>query len=172
MMNRFVFVWDSTESVYPRGDENDGWTFEQASVDSDTIFVLFATSGKTGLAFAYNMKYNRLANKKPREVIAVGSSASKAFTDGTRLFDKVLPYDADNSDLATTLGLAATSKIMLCDFGGRDGAFHRWVAELSQGSQGVLVISVGGEVVADSPEKTTAKFMSRMGPGLAGIQKL
>jgi hypothetical protein len=172
MMNRFVFAWDSTDSVYLPGDRNDGWSFDQDAVDSDTIFILFAASGKTGLAFAYNLKFNRPTNKKPREVIAEGSLVSKAFTEGIGLFDKVLPYDADHSDLATMLGLASTSKIILCDFGGRDGAIHRWAAKLSQGSQKVLLISVGGEVVADSPEKTTKKFMSRMAPGLAGIQKL
>lgn len=159
MMNRFVFTWDLAEAVYPFGDSKDGWTFDKGSVDGNTIFILFAGSGKTALSLAHTLKHGRPKGKAPCAVYAVGSAASKAFTEGTGLYDKVLLYDAHESNLSTELSLGTATKIMVCDFGARGGAADNWAQKLRQ-SHNVVQVGVGSEPMAETPEEATAKFLS------------
>ncbi|KAG0652107.1 hypothetical protein D0Z07_1038 [Hyphodiscus hymeniophilus] len=166
LMNRFVFAWIENELAQPGKDlgppSTVTWKFEDAKIREDTVVLLFAASGKTGLSFGYELKHGRPAESTPRMVIAVGSESSKGFTQGTGLFDKVLTYDADSDDLAKELGLEANSKVVVCDFGSRGVAAGRWVTKLKQSYEDVLWVGVGGEVVPDSPEKVTEKFMAGM----------
>ena len=168
MMNRFIFAWDPEELAQPGAElgEDDSvkpWKVEDAQIGADTVMLLFAASGKTALAFAHELKHARPAWSKPGRVVAVGSDSSRAFTEGTGLYDKILKYDADStSDLATELGLNANSKIVICDFGSRGAAANRWAEILKQTYKNVIYLGIGGEVVADTPEKTTEKFMARV----------
>jgi hypothetical protein len=159
MINRFVFPWNPSEAVYPFGDGKDGWTFDKGNVDDKTIFILFAASGKTGLSLAYALKHSRPEGKKPRGVFAVGSGTSKAFTEGTGLYDKVMLYDACDSDLQTGLNLDASTRVIMCDFGARGGAASRWADKLRD-THHVTLVGVGSEPMAETPEQTTAKFLS------------
>lgn len=167
MMNRFIFAWDPKELAEPGtelgGDDSvKSWKVEDAHIGADTIMVLFSASGKTALAFAHELRHARPTGSKPGMVVAVGSHSSRAFTEGTGLYDKTLKYDADStSDLATELGLNTKSKIVICDFGSRDAAANRWAEKLKQTYKNIIYLGVGGEVVADTPEKTTEKFMAR-----------
>ena len=169
MMNRFVFAWDPKDLVQPSqemGPASEGlpkWTGEDAKIDAETVVLLFAASGKTALAFAHQLKNARPEGSKPALVVAIGSDASKAFTEGTGLYDKILTYNADSGGLAAELGLKTNSKIIVCDFGSRDGAAGRWAQKLKQSHPNTMWIGVGGEVVADSPETTMQKFMASIG---------
>lgn len=117
--------WNPIEAVYSFGDGTDGWVFEERAVESNTVFILLSASGKTGLSFAYALKHCR-SKDKPQGVFAIGSKASEVFTTGTGLFDKVLLYDACDSDLESELGLTPSNKIIICNFEARDGAGDRW----------------------------------------------
>lgn len=169
LMNRFVFAWDEKELVQPgmelgpASETTAPWSLENAQIGEDTSMLLFSASGKTALSFAYELKHNRPAGSKPRMIVAVGSDSSRAFTDGTGLYDKTLNYDADStSDLAAELGLDSASKIVICDFGARDSAANRWTEKLKLTYENTLFIGVGGEVVPDTPEKTMEKFIAGM----------
>lgn len=176
LMNRFVFAWDPEELVQPSqemGPASDGapkWTIEDAQIGADTVVLLFAASGKTALAFAHQLKHARPTGSKPGMVVAVGSDSSRAFTEGTGLYDKILAYNADSTtDLASELSLNAKSKIVICDFGSRDAAAKRWAEKLKQTYKNVMWLGVGGEVVPDSPEKTMEKFVAGMTSGMIQI---
>ena len=159
MMNRFVFPWDPKELVHP--GLGGGWTFEDSQIGNATL-LLFAASGKTGLAFAHSLKHGRPAENKPKTIIGVGSQSSKDFAKSTGLFDTVMEYgDSTKGDLAKRLGLAPDSKVVLCDFGSRDGAASKWAENLKQTQENVIVLGIGGEVVADNPEKAAEKLTSR-----------
>ncbi|KAE8453068.1 hypothetical protein EG329_012255 [Mollisiaceae sp. DMI_Dod_QoI] len=161
MMNRFVFAWDSAELVHPTGNPEDGWILEKADIGSKATVVIFSPSGKTALAFAHQLKHARPVGKLPYAVIGVGSTASQTFSEGTGLYDKVLTYNADSGDLTLELGLQPDSKVVVCDFGARGNAPARWVAKLHPSYSELVQLDVGGEVVPDSPEKVTDKYMGR-----------
>lgn len=170
MMNRFVFAYEPSERVHPsqeigelRADPRAVWSAEEAHIGKDTIVLLFAASGKTALGFAHQLKNGRPKDKVPRNVVAVGSDASQAFTEGTGLYDFVLNYNEDaNSDLATKLGVDAETKVIIADFGARGGAADRWADKLKGSPKTLQIFSVGGEVVAVSPEVMMQKFVQIM----------
>lgn len=132
MTNRYVLALEPSKLVYPSGDSKDGWTFQHGALDDNSIIIGFAASGKTAIRLAYSLKHDRPAGKKPRTVVGVGSVSSKAFTEGTGLYDKVLTYDADSGGLGHQLGLKPDTKIVVSDFGARDGAADRWAAKLRE----------------------------------------
>jgi hypothetical protein len=176
MMNRFLFAWDPKELVQPgtemgaTSESATAWKFEDGQIGEDTTMLLFSASGKTALAFAYELKHNRPAGSKPRMVVAVGSDSSRAFTEGTGLYDKILNYNADStSDLAAELGLASKSKAVVCDFGSRDSAANRWAKKLKEIHNNTYFMGIGGEVVADTPDKTMEKFLARTGSMMVQI---
>lgn len=123
MLNRFVFAWQPSQLLDPNG-WGDGWTFRHAQLRGATV-LCFAASGKTGISFAHQLKYGRPDAERPAKVVAVGSVASKAFVEGTGLFDSVLEYTADEQDLVETLSLDADSKVVICEFGSRGAAAYR-----------------------------------------------
>jgi hypothetical protein len=162
LINRFIFPWDPAEFVHP-STLDDTWTMEKGSIDDKTIMLVFADSGKTALAFAYLLKNGRPAGTRPGMVVGIGASASRAFAHGTGLYDKVMTYDSDASDLDLQLGLAPESKVVICEFGSRGGAAERWADKLRRfrADGKVVQLTVRGEVVPDSPEKATEKFLAR-----------
>ena len=176
LMNRFVFAWNPKELVQPgreMGEASDSataWKFQDGKLGEDTVILLFSASGKTALALAYELKNNRPTDSKPRMVVAVGSDSSRAFTEETGLYDKILSYEADStSDLVAELGLDSGSNIVICDFGSRDNAACRWAQKLKQNYKNTLFIGIGAEVVADTPEKTMEKFLAGMASGMIQI---
>jgi hypothetical protein len=64
--------------------------------------------------------------------------------------------------LRAKLSLNANSKIIVVDFGSRGGAGNRWAEELRKSHKKVTHLGVGGEVVADSPERTTKKCLGSL----------
>ncbi|CZT00805.1 uncharacterized protein RAG0_08694 [Rhynchosporium agropyri] len=160
-MNRFLFPWNSAELATPSGAPGDSWNLQKGSLDSNTVVLVFSGSGKTALSFAYGLKHGRPADKTPQSIIAIGSVASKSFTEGTGLYDQVFTYDADSGDLISELGLHEGSKIVICDFGARGGASDRWATKLLQTHKDVVQLGIGGEVVTVTPEQATAAFMAR-----------
>jgi len=163
MMNRFVFAWEPKELIHPLF-ATDGWTFEDGQLGNDDAVLICSPSGKTALSFAYALKHWRPATKRPRAVVGIGSDASRAFTEGTGLYDHVLGYTQDSQDLSNVLNLKAGAKIVLCDFGSRDGAGDRWSASLSKTHSNFIQISIGGELGPVSNAEANAKAAARRAP--------
>lgn len=78
-----------------------------------------------------------------------------------QLFDKTLTYGSDSSDLDLELGLNTNSKVVIVEFGSRGGAGDRWERKLRQTHENVVQLIVAGEVVLESPEKATERFLAR-----------
>lgn len=161
MLNRYVFAWEPSELVQPGGEPIDGWTVQHATLGDDSIVLVFAASGKTALGLAYCLKHDRPAGRKPRMVIGIGSTKSKAFTEGTGLYDKVLTYDADSGSLGEQLDLTPDTKIAVIDVGSRDAAADRWAVKLRKSCSNVVQIQIAGEFKTESPEEATARFLAR-----------
>ncbi len=161
MINCYVFASEPSELVQPGGDPIDSWTSQHATVGDDSIVLVFAASGKTALGLAYCLKHDRPAGRKPQRVIGIGSTKSKAFTEGTGLYDKVLAYDADSGDLGEHLGLTPDTKIAVIDVGSRDAAADRLAVKLRKTCNNVVQIQIAGEFKTESPEEATARFLAR-----------
>lgn len=160
LINRFSLPWNPAEFVHPRnGDVS--WTVEKGSIDDKTIVLVLADSGKTALALAYLLKNCRPAGSRPGMVVGIGSSASRAFVKKTDLYDRTLTYEADSGDLDHELGLTSDSKVLICEFGSRGGAGQRWEKKLSQTNENVVQLVMAGEVIKESPEKATERFLAR-----------
>jgi hypothetical protein len=181
MMNRFVFAWEPSELSHPSGAGKKGWSFEDVQLTGATV-LCFAVSSKTGISFAHQLKYGRPDDKKPSKVIAVGSASSKEFTEGSGLFDSVVDYAADEQDLLKVLGLNASSKVVVLEFGSRGGAvyryaickqlFHshpkalatntyietRWVPKLKPHIKSITAIGIGDEPAAVAPDEMIEKL--------------
>lgn len=160
LINRFIFPWDSAESAHPVSVE-DGWTLEKGYLDHNTTVLIFADSGKTALALAWLLKNGRPAASKPLMVVGIGANASRAFSQRTGLYDKILTYDSDSGDLDLELGLTRDSKAVLCEFGSRGSAADRWQTKLQKKHRNIIQLIVAGEVVPDSPEQAMEKFLAR-----------
>lgn len=161
MINRYVLAWEPSELVQPSGDPRDGWTAQLGALGEDSVVLVFSPSGKTALGLAYCLKHDRPAEKKPRMVIGVGSTKSKAFTEGTGLYDKVLTYNVDAGDLGEQLVLKPNTKIAVVDLGSRGGAADRWAGKLRETYKDVVQIQVAGETKPQTPEEATAGFLAR-----------
>ncbi|KUJ10978.1 uncharacterized protein LY89DRAFT_723476 [Mollisia scopiformis] len=158
LINRFSFPWDSEELIPPAAN----WTLEKGTIDSKTVILIFADSGKTALALAYLLKSSRPAGTQPRTILGIGSSKSRSFAKETGLYDKVLTYDSDSdNNLDAKLDLKADSKILLVEFGSRGEAGNRWEDKFREEGRNVEQLIVAGEVVAESPEKANERFKKR-----------
>jgi hypothetical protein len=107
-MNRHLLAWEPTEIIQPMTPK-DGWTFKEWESRGQFNLVDLLAERKTVIAFAYQLKHGRPAGRKPLRVVGVGSDASRAFTEGTGLYDKVLTYDSDRNDLGAELHLNQNS---------------------------------------------------------------
>ena len=152
-LNRHAFAWDDAKRVHPMGDATP-WTASDASLTGATV-IIFAASGKTAVSFAHQLRHNRPAESQPAAIIGVSSAASKAFTERTGFYDRVLLYsDADGAKGATAPG----AKIVLVDFGARDDAPATWHAALAPTAAEIAFVGVGGEVRPMSHDEIMVGF--------------
>lgn len=162
-LNRHTFAWDDAKRVHPMGDATP-WTASDASLTGATV-IIFAASGKTAVSFAHQLRHNRPAQSQPAAIIGVSSAASKAFTERTGFYDRVLLYsDPDGAKAATASG----AKIVLVDFGARDNASATWHAALAPTAAEIAFVGVGGEVRPMSHDEIMAGFAK--GAALGRVQ--
>jgi hypothetical protein len=162
-LNRHAFAWDDAKRVHPMGDATP-WTASDASLTGATV-IIFAASGKTAVSFAHQLRHNRPVESQPAAIIGVSSAASKAFTERTSFYDRVLLYsDPDGAKAATASG----AKIVLVDFGARDNAPATWHAALAPTAAEIAFVGVGGEVRPMSHDEIMAGFAK--GAGLGRVQ--
>ncbi|KAH9204048.1 hypothetical protein DL95DRAFT_529411 [Leptodontidium sp. 2 PMI_412] len=154
LLNRFSFPWDDKEPVHPAGVDVDKfqtgpWSKED-SILKDAVVVLFAPGGKTAASFAHQVRHARPADAQPRKVIGVTSTASKPFVDGTGFYDTVVLYDDIRShSTIKNLGIDASTKVVLFEFGARGDAVSEWYHALKSSAKSLVTVNIGGEPTGD-----------------------
>ncbi|PTB62780.1 hypothetical protein BBK36DRAFT_1127829 [Trichoderma citrinoviride] len=147
LLNRYTFAWEPEKRTHPLGLPLP-WSSDDADL-ANAVVVMLGASGKTALSFAYQLRQSRPVEQQPRKVAAVGSAASRSFTEGTGLFDEVMLYaDAPSitdGHIAARLGLDADTKVVLVNFAGRgtiDEDLHNIFVRVCKR---VNVLLVGGD---------------------------
>jgi len=156
MLNRSTFDWNS-KGIHPFGAKQLTWSAEDADLTGAVVFLL-APSGKTGLAFAHQLRRGRPEDKQPRKVVAVGSALSRDFSTATGLFDEVVLYgdlDAPMFDLVAVVG-QKPAKILLVNFGARGDAPEKWAEALRPLCERLQVVLVGSDPQAKAMGKLAA----------------
>ncbi|KAF2685578.1 hypothetical protein K458DRAFT_14377 [Lentithecium fluviatile CBS 122367] len=148
-MNTYAFAWENKHRIHPSG--NGEWSAQDANLDHSTVIILNA-SGKTGMAFAYTLRYNRPSQHQPTKIIGVGSPASKGVLDKSGFYDTVMLNSEDQS-AKRLVDESGTSRVILFDFGAREGATDTWRATLSSGTVPFTFISVGAAVKVQHPDE-------------------
>ncbi|RFU78353.1 hypothetical protein TARUN_3875 [Trichoderma arundinaceum] len=144
LLNRYAFAWDIAKRTHPLGISLP-WSQDNANL-ADAVVVLLGASGKTALAFAQQLRQGRPAEHEPRKIVAVGSASSRRFTEGTGLFNDVLLYsDATSPDTITKLGIDASTKVLLANFGGRGTVDEELHTLITQVSTNTVVLMIGGD---------------------------
>lgn len=134
--------------------------------------VLFAPSAETALATAYLLRDGRPYDHQLRELVGVTSSSSRAFVDGTGLYDEAILYgDGVSTDLTSKLHIDKGTKVVFINFGGRRSAASTWnkvVQPLCKQLRTVIVVS---ELRYVLPGEATEDIMAYVaGGGSGGIQ--
>lgn len=187
LMAEGAFQADDASRIYPGvgldlGTGDGGWTSEWADLEGATV-VCFAPGAKVALSFTHLLRKRSVG--KPAKLVGVASEFSKAFVEGTGLYDVVLsttegdgvftnPYAA----LGVSAGAGKKTKVVVVDFGGRAGAAVRFTTALKAALVGdnddgkipvdtLRYIAVGVEIGAGNPlpDEVTAST----GPILAAV---
>ncbi|KAH8897526.1 hypothetical protein GQ53DRAFT_680153 [Thozetella sp. PMI_491] len=147
LLNRYSFSWDEKRG-HPMGIPAP-WSAQDADI-TGAVVVLLAPSGKTGLAFAHQLRQGRPADKLPKKVVAVGSTKSRDFSVATGLFDDVLLYpDFKSTDLGAKLGIEKGTKVLLVNFAARDNVEFEWYTAFKGLSDNVKALIIGGDPSAE-----------------------
>ncbi|KAF2176371.1 hypothetical protein K469DRAFT_645813 [Zopfia rhizophila CBS 207.26] len=153
-LNAHGFAWDDTNRLHPGGEGE--WTAEDANLD-DSAVILLSASGKTAMAFAHQLRHNRPKQHQPKAVIGVCSSKSKETTEKGGFYDHVLLY-SESSAAKELVGRSSPHRVLLIDFGAREGATETWNNILSSLSVPLTFVTVGGEVKPLTPEAATKRL--------------
>ncbi|KAI8626320.1 hypothetical protein F5Y19DRAFT_226761 [Xylariaceae sp. FL1651] len=173
LMARFAFSADPARTIDPvPGPDDDAvqqqWGAQNADLRDATVLV-FAPGSKAALAFAALLRARDGAEEKqdddddgrPARIVGVPSEASKAFVEGTGLYDAVAPTSSDPAAALRNVGHeeeeedgGKKKKIVIFDFGGRDGIAMRWAAALAPSSNNnnnnLLYVRVGSGIIDPS----------------------
>ena len=147
-LNRLCFPWDpKSVPVNPAGlhPKLDTWSREHANLRNAMVIIMPASS-KTAFSFAYMLRFMRPIHEQPEGVIGISSAGSRKFCEETKLYDKVVLYanaESVPSKLAQDLGVSTTEKVILIDFGAREGVQDLWRGKLEAIFGTVVFIRVG-----------------------------
>ncbi|KAI1114246.1 hypothetical protein F5Y14DRAFT_415171 [Nemania sp. NC0429] len=146
LMAEFVFSADAARVVAPGLDNDDPWDARDADLGGADVLV-FAPGSKAAALFALLLKARATNAGRPRRLVGVTSEASRAFVEGTGAYDSVvLTSSAD--PVAAVLQDAATKRLVIFDFGGREGVATRWASALARAHSGeFLFVGVGAAVL-------------------------
>ncbi|KAI4711967.1 hypothetical protein J4E89_003413 [Alternaria sp. Ai002NY15] len=161
----YVFAWQGDEEdirkrrIHPTG--NGEWSAEDADLGGATV-VLLNASGKTASCFAYTLRNCRPVDHQPDRIIGVGSKASIDAIKRTGWCDTVALYD-DFNDTFEKVKVSGTKRTLLFDFGARPGANTHWRSVLSSLAPNIpfTLVTVGGEVAPQDPEKAAQRLADR-----------
>ncbi|KAH7085284.1 hypothetical protein BKA63DRAFT_499307 [Paraphoma chrysanthemicola] len=154
-LSTFGFAWNEENRIHPSGQGE--WTAQDADLRDATV-VLLNASGKTGMSFAYALRQNRPKEHQPLTIIGVGSSASVQSIEKSGLYDKVV-LNSDHDATKAFIDSISTSRVVLLDFGAREGAAETWSTTLSTTNVPFTLIVVGG-VVKPLDQETMGKWLT------------
>ena len=164
LMNNFVFPQDPSMLCHPSPGSpstNPPWTFpEHADLTGATV-LCFAPGAKTAVLFAHLLKHQRREGTRPRQVVGISSESSRPFVVTTGLYDDVALTGENPLDVVTQrLGLGGEtagsgSKIVVVDFGGRNGVASSWVAALRPQFPNLVYSGIGMPVEGPPASGTT-----------------
>lgn len=172
-LNRMAFGWNSdVPMVNPLGlsppPQLDTWTKDRASLRNSAVVIMPASS-KTAFTFAYALRHLRPETEQPRAIIGASSGASRPFCEATGLFDRIAEYEIANGDAATlvsSLDIGAAAKVLLLDFGAREGLKDTWLTKLETITDNFTFIRVGSAIPEkDKPESTEERMKAFLNPG-------
>lgn len=165
------FMFDAARPIHPgMGPDAPAkapWTGDMADLTGATV-VLLAPASKTALGTAFEMQKRVKqgvsgAHGSPKRVVGAASEASRAFVEGTGLYDAtVSTAETPDADFLAKLGVdaAAGDKVVLIDCGGRAGVGKAWAAAfrpLCQPGRFVMV-GIGSEAGEHSPADVLKRF--------------
>lgn len=157
-MNKYAFAWEDGNRLHPSGDLEKPWAAEDANLDDAVVMILNA-SGKTGMAFAHQLRHNRPKEHQPRTVIGIGSPASKDTIEKSGYYDQVV-LNTDSEAVKSQIEHSKPRRIVLIDFGAREGANAAWNSTFSSTTIPFTFVAVGGEVKIQHPDEAAKRFKS------------
>ncbi|KAL5331079.1 hypothetical protein ACEPPN_000608 [Leptodophora sp. 'Broadleaf-Isolate-01'] len=160
-IHRIAFSWDllTLPPINPSGINGAPWSAEDANLTSALVLV-FAASGKTAAAFAQQSRELRPAEFRSRRLIAVGSSAAKAFTEGFGWFDEVHLYSDSPAALAASWSVDGKTKIVILDYGARGDAAVAWADSLRPLCGTVQFVRVANDANIKGAEANTEAVLA------------
>ncbi|KAI1121867.1 hypothetical protein F5Y10DRAFT_255367 [Nemania abortiva] len=145
LMERFAFSSDDTRVVAPGMGPDDAWSAKDADLTDATV-VIFAPGSKAASIFASLLRKRTAEAGRPRRIIGAPSASSKAFVEGTGVYDSVVLTSADP---VAAVGKDLGKRLIIFDFGGRAGIASQWAASLStdHADTDFILVTVGSGVV-------------------------
>jgi hypothetical protein len=153
-LNRYGFAWDEELRIHPSG--NGAWSAGDADLKEATVVMLNA-SGKTAGGFAWALRRDRPLACQPKTIVGVGSEVSVGTIEKGGLFDKVVLNSDDDATKSWIEGSGA-KRVILLEFGSRPGVAERWTNTLRASSVPFTLVTVGGEVQVQDPEKAKKRL--------------
>lgn len=155
-LSTYGFAWESAKRIHPSGAGP--WTAQDADLHDAAIIVLNG-SGKTALSFAHALTHTRPASSRPKIIIGVGSAKSVGAITASKLYDAVCnnsDYDCVNATLEAT----KSQRLVLLDFGARQGVAEQWAEYIRSSALCVpyTQVTIGGEVAPQDPEKAKKRL--------------
>jgi len=160
-INRIAFSWDpaTLPPINPSAAKGAPWSAADASL-TNAVVLIFAASGKTAASFAQQIRELRPAEFRPRRLIAVGSSAAKAFTEGFGWFDEVRLYSDSPAALTASWSVDQKTKIVILDYGARGDAAVAWADSLRPLCGTVQFIRVASDANIKGAEANTQAVLA------------
>ncbi|KAF2827255.1 hypothetical protein CC86DRAFT_369433 [Ophiobolus disseminans] len=157
-LSTFGFAWQDERRIHPSGKGE--WGQENADLKGAAV-VLLNASGKTGLGFAWAVRRARPNAEQPERVIGVGSEVSVDAIRKSGMCDEVY-LNSEDEVVKEVVEKSQCRRIVLLDFGAREGVAEKWSSTLSSSSIPFSQITVGGEVKVQNPE-TARKRLALLG---------
>lgn len=172
------YMFDAERPVHPGlgpdAPAKSPWTQEMADLTGATV-VLLAPASKTALGMAYEMRKRvrqGAGARGPKRVVGAASEASRAFVQGTGLYDAtVSTAETPDAGLLSRLGARVGSgdKVVLIDCGGRAGVGQAWAAAFRPLCRPGRFVLVG--VGSEAGEHSQADVLKRLAPQKSEAQK-
>lgn len=157
LLNRFAFAETSERRVHPGMSTDAPWGNEQADIAGATIIIL-APGSKVGAAFASDVRHGRKVATVKR-IIGAASEHSRIFVEDTGLYDEVVSTKDSPQEVLSRLHVGQDEKVVLLNFGGREGSGSKWASEISEKYENFVLLNIG----SDLPGSTRQDMLKTLG---------
>ncbi|KAH7146043.1 hypothetical protein EDB81DRAFT_794327 [Dactylonectria macrodidyma] len=133
LLNRFVLLFDPHfKPIHPLGREAGKWDREDADLTS-TVVVGLSTSSKTGRMFSWSLTQDRDPQNLPLGYLQLSTASEASIMGGQSAFPiKSMSYsDLASSEAPNWLAALQPTRVLLVDFGARDGIIERFLGSVS-----------------------------------------